>query len=234
MTEFDQLPARLAEVRERIGEAASRAGRSPDEVGIVGVTKGHPLAAVQAALACGVPDVGENRLEELEEKQAAWEGDPLPRWHMVGHLQSRKAPAVRGRVALLHSLDSMKLAHRLERTAEEDASILRVLVQVNTSGEDAKYGFSPEGFREALPALLELRSIRVEGLMTMAPLTSDVEVLRRTFRRLRELHEEQRDRVPGYGGTELSMGMSNDYEVAVEEGSTLVRLGTVLFGERGR
>ena len=191
--------------------------------------RGYDTQEVDAFL-----EVVADRLEELEEKQAAWDGERLPRWHMVGHLQSRKAPAVRGRVTLLHSLDSLKLAERLERTTEEGAPILPVLVQVNTSGEEAKYGFSPDGFREALPALLELRSIRVEGLMTMAPLTSEEEVLRRTFRQLRELHEEQRDRVSGYGGTQLSMGMSNDYEVAVEEGSTLVRLGTVLFGERGR
>ncbi|MEX2529862.1 MAG: YggS family pyridoxal phosphate-dependent enzyme [Gemmatimonadota bacterium] len=234
MTGFEQLPARLDEVRRRIGEAAARSDRSPDDVRIVGVTKGHPLAAVRAATMSGLVDVGENRLEEMEEKQAAWGGEEAPRWHMIGHLQSRKAPAVRGRIALLHSLDSIKLARRLERTAEGDAPVLPVLVQVNTSGEEAKYGFSSAGFREALPELLELASMRVEGLMTMAPLTSDTEVLRSTFRRLRELHEEQLDRVPAYRGTQLSMGMSNDYEVAVEEGSTLVRLGTILFGERGR
>jgi len=219
-------------VRSRIAQAADRAGRNGDAVRLVVVTKGHPPEAVEAALAAGLTNLGENRVEELEEKHALFGTAGPAQWHMIGHLQSRKAPRIRPLVSLLHSLDSVKLARRLERTAPEGAGPLPVLVQVNTSGEEAKYGFSPEAFRGSLPEVLELESIRIEGLMTMAPLTDDRDVLRRTFRGLRELHEEAGAAHDRYAGSHLSMGMSNDFELAVEEGSTMVRLGTVLLGER--
>lgn len=215
--------------------AAARRDRTARSVRLVAVTKGHPLEAVLAARDAGLVDVGENRLGELELKRAALngagEGEGL-RWHMVGHVQSRKAPRARELAGTLHSLDSLKLARRLERTAPEGGRPLDVLVQVNAAGEASKHGFSPGSFREAVPELVTLGSLRVVGLMTMAPLTDDRERIRGAFRRLRELHVEARETVPGYRGTELSMGMSNDYELAVEEGSTLVRLGTALFGER--
>lgn len=229
----DRLAEQLPRVRERIEEAAARSGREPGAVRIVAVTKGHPPDAVRAALSHGLVEVGENRLEELERKRGALNGaTPRVRWHMVGHLQRRKAPRARGMAELLHSLDSSRLARRLERTAPEEAPPLRVLAQVNASGEASKHGFSPAGLLEALPEFLELESIRIEGLMTMAPLTGDRAAIRATFRRLRELHREIGERFDAYRGSELSMGMSNDYDLAVEEGSTLVRLGTVLFGER--
>ncbi len=228
----NRLAEALPRVRERVRQAAARVGRNEGGVRLVAVTKAHPLEAVYAALETGLRDLGENRVGELEEKVAALAGDHRPRWHMVGHLQSRKAPRVRELATMLHSLDSLKLGRRFERTTPEGAPPLPALVQVNTSGEDAKYGFSPDRFCDELPDLLDLRSLSVEGLMTMAPLTRDEERIRGTFRRLRELHEEARRRHPAYRGTELSMGMSNDFEIAVEEGSTLVRLGTVLFGER--
>jgi PLP dependent protein len=227
-----RLAEALPRVRDRIAGAASRSGRDPCRVRIVAVTKGHPAEAVRAALEAGLEDVGENRIEELEGKRAAFDGEPRLRWHMVGHVQGRKAPRAREAAGVLHSLDSLKLAHRLERTAAGGAVSLPVLVQVNTSGEPAKHGFTPEECRAAFPELLELETLEVRGLMTMAPLTDDRETLRRTFCDLRRLHDELRERFPGYRGTELSMGMSNDYEIAVEEGSTLVRLGTILFGER--
>jgi PLP dependent protein len=228
----DQLREGLARVRETIGAAAERSGRSPDSVGIMAVTKGHPLEALQAALDVGIEDLGENRVSELERKREALAEDPRPRWHMVGHVQSRKAPRVRETAHVLHSLDSLKLAERFERTAPDGGEPLPVFVQVNTSGEDAKYGFSPEEFRAQIQRILELPSLRVKGLMTMAPYTDEESVLRTTFRGLRELQEEARSEVEGYTGHELSMGMSNDFEVAVEEGSTMVRLGTALLGER--
>lgn len=227
-----QLRDGLARVREAIGVAAARAGRSPDSVRIMAVTKGHPVEALQAALEVGVEDLGENRLSELEVKRKALAGDPRPRWHMVGHVQSRKAPRIRDEAHVLHSLDSLKLAERFERTAPEGGDPLPVFVQVNTSGEDAKYGFSPDEFRAQISRILDLPSLRVKGLMTMAPYTDDESVVRATFRGLRELQEEALSEVEGYVARELSMGMSNDYEVAVEEGSTMVRLGTVLLGER--
>lgn len=229
-----RLAEKLPRVRETIAEAAARSGRDPARVRLVAVTKGHPMEALAAAREHGLTDVGENRLEELERKRGAMNGDEAVRWHMVGHVQGRKAPRARELAGLLHSLDSLKLARRLERTGRGGGDPLPVLIQVNTSGETAKHGFSPDGFRESLPEILGLESLRVEGLMTMAPLTDDRELLRRTFRRLRELHMEAREAVSEYRGVELSMGMSNDYDLAVEEGSTLVRLGTALFGERAQ
>jgi PLP dependent protein len=227
-----RLARNLPRVRERVAEAVEKGGRSPGDVRIIPVTKGHPLEAVRAALGAGLPAVGENRVEELERKARKMEGEEVE-WHMIGHLQRRKAPLARELSRMLHSLDSVRLAERLERVAPEGADPFPVLIQVNTSGEEAKYGFSPQETLPALERILELESLRVEGFMTMAPLTDDQGVLRSTFRRLRELHEQARERVPEYQGTELSMGMSNDYELAVQEGSTMLRLGTVLFGERG-
>jgi PLP dependent protein len=226
-----RLADSLPRVRERIADAASRAGRDPGEVRIVPVTKGHSLDAVEAALEAGLADVGENRIEELEDKASRIEPGRV-RWHMVGHLQRRKAPRARELSQLLHSLDSVRLAERLDRVASGNGERFPVLLQVNTSGEEAKYGFSPDEATAALERILELESLRVEGFMTMAPLTRDEAVLRGTFRRLRELQEAVSVEVSAYRGTELSMGMSNDYELAVEEGGTLLRLGTVLFGER--
>lgn len=231
MTSYqERLERELPRVRERVADAARRAGRSPDEVRIVAVTKAHPLEAVRAALRAGLEDLGENRVGELERKAAEVE-DAAVRWHMVGHVQRRKAPRLLPIAKLVHSLDSLRLARRFQRVADPADRTVRALIQVNTSGEDSKYGFTPDGFRRALPQILELSRVRVEGLMTMAPLTDDERVLRTTFRRLRELHEEAGASAE-YGGTELSMGMTNDYAVAVEEGSTLVRIGTALFGER--
>jgi len=213
-----------------VEEAAGRAGRDPSEVRIVAVTKGHPPDAVRAAVDVGLGDVGENRVGELERKVGLL-GRGLARWHMIGHVQRRKASRLPGLTDLLHSLDSFRLAERLQRVGEDAGTTIPVLVQVNTSGEASKYGFSPDEFRESFAGILALDRLRVDGLMTMAPLTEDEGLIRRTFRSLRELHRESRER-PAYEGTELSMGMSNDYGIAVEEGSTMIRVGTALFGER--
>lgn len=223
----DTLPA----VRERLQQAAARASRSPDEVRLVVVTKGHPLEAIEAALAMGLHDLGENRLEEL----AAKAGQVMPgsvNWHMVGHLQRRTAPRVREFAYLVHSLDSIRLAERLERTAPVGVPPLRLLVQVNVSGEGSKSGFSPEELFWALERLLGFGTLTVEGLMTIAPFTQDEGVIRRVFSDLRELQEEAAERFLEFRGKELSMGMSNDFELAVEEGSTIVRIGSALLGER--
>ncbi len=221
----------LPRVKSRVREAAERVGRDPEEVRIVTVTKGHPLEAIEAALEVGLQDLGENRLAELEAK-AAKVPPGRARWHMIGRLQRRSAPAVRGIASLVHSLDSLRLAERLERAAPPGSARLPVLVQVNTSGEASKAGFAPRELIPALEQLIGFGTLSIEGLMTMAPFTSEEAVLRNTFRELRELQETVTSRVPGYGGRELSMGMSNDFELAVEEGSTIVRIGSALLGER--
>ena len=238
----------LPRVLDRIAAAAERSGRDPAAVRIVAVTKGHPPDAVEAVLGAGLADVGENRVEELEEKAPAFEGRGV-RWHMIGHVQSRKAARAARLAGLLHSVDSLRLAGRLSRAAEGAGKRLPVLVQVNASGEAAKGGFlvagpqgpasaGPQGSAstEALERIAEIAALpglRPVGLMTMAPFTSDASVLRATFRRTRELLEATAG-IEGFDARELSMGMSNDYETAVEEGSTMVRLGTTLLGERPR
>ncbi len=226
----ERLTASLPDIRDRISTAAQRSGRGSDDVTLVAVTKGHPIEAVHAALAHGLFDVGENRTEELAWKHATVE-DGRARWHMIGHVQRRKAPRLVGIADLVHSIDSVRLAERLSKAAEEAGEVVSVLVQVNTSGEESKAGFQGGGVKDEVLRVLALPGLEVRGLMTMAPFTSDEALLRRTFERVRMLHEELRT-FEGYCGDYLSMGMKNDFEIAIEEGSTMIRIGTALFGER--
>jgi len=226
----ERLADTLPRVRDRIAEAAEAAGRDPACVRLVAVTKGHPLDALEAALSAGLRDLGENRVEELEEKVAAL-GRDVATWHMIGHVQGRKASRVAGAADLVHSVDSLKLAERLSRAALETGRELPVLVQVNTSGEAAKSGLEERAAVEEVLRISELPALRVRGLMTMAPYVDDETVLSSTFGRLRQTLEEVRRADAGIGA-ELSMGMTNDLEIAVREGSTMVRIGTALFGER--
>jgi len=226
------LRENLPRVREAIQRGAQRSGRSADQVTLVAVTKGHPVEAVKACLAAGIRDLGENRVEELEGKVQLL-GRDAANWHMVGHVQSRKAKAAVGLSDLIHSVDTEKLAGRLSRFALEGQHQIPVLVQVNVGGEEAKSGFPRAEAVEAINRMLELPGLDIRGLMTMAPFVRDEAVLRGVFAGLRKLQEETQ-RLPLYRGTELSMGMTNDFEMAVEEGSTMVRIGTALLGERPR
>jgi hypothetical protein len=234
----------LEAVRARVEQAARRAGRDPSEVTIVAVTKAHPIEAIRQAAGSGLRDVGENKVQEALAKMAEWPEAPV-RWHLIGHLQRNKAKLAVGRFALIHSLDSIRLANALEQAAAAQGITQDVLVQVNVAREPQKDGVAPE---EAEALVLHVTSqphLALKGLMTMAPFTDDVEVVRSTFRGLREIG----DRLQAAIGNRqwaigphsplpiaqcpiLSMGMSSDFEVAIEEGATLVRLGTVLFGER--
>ena len=226
-----RLEQTLPVVRERVERAAHAAGRAVGSVRIVAVTKGHPLDAVDAALAAGLRDLGENRVEELEGKVLA-HGREAATWHMIGHVQGRKARQAAELAHLIHSVDSERLADRLARIGTEDATEVRVLAQVNTSAESSKGGFERQKAVESVHRLAELPGLKVEGLMTMAPLVDDEALLHAAFRRLREIHENLR-RVTARVGAELSMGMTNDLEIAIQEGSTMIRIGTALFGERG-
>jgi pyridoxal phosphate enzyme (YggS family) len=231
MTYAGRLQETFPRTQEQIREAALRAGRDPASVRLVAVTKGHPLEAVRAALEAGLTDLGENRVRELEEKvlEIGHEG---VRWHMIGHVQSRKAPMLVGLADLVHSVDRMSLAQRLGRASVEAGTTTHVLVQVNTSGEGSKGGFPLAEAVERVLEVVEVPGLRVQGLMTMAPFVDEEDILRRTFRRLREVLEVIRGHSEAVGA-ELSMGMSNDLAIAVEEGSTMVRVGTALFGARG-
>jgi hypothetical protein len=230
-TYADRLAVTLPEVRSRIDEAARAAGRDPADVRLIAVTKAHPFAAVEAAIGAGLEDLGENRVEELEGKVEAF-GRSV-RWHMIGHLQSRKARRAVAVSDLIHSVDSLRLGEKISRAADEDGRVVHVLAQVNTSGEAVKSGFASERAVDEVHALAELPALRVDGLMTMAPFVDDEAVLGATFEGLRSVSE--RLRAAGADvGPELSMGMTNDMEIAIREGSTMVRIGTALFGERGR
>jgi len=219
----------VAAVRARIAAAAARARRSSDEVSIVAVTKGHPLERAREAAAAGLLDLGENRVQEALAKQDAWPGAQV-RWHLIGHLQRNKAKLAAGRFALIHSLDSVRLADALESAATAAGIVQEVLVEVNVAREPQKSGVLPEEAPELVRHAATLDHLRLRGLMTMAPYTADSGIQRRVFRQLREL----RDRL-ATSDLELrvlSMGMSGDFEIAVEEGASMVRLGTILFGER--
>ena len=214
------IEANLQELERRIARACDRAGRSPEEVTIVAVTKTVVPAAIKAAFEAGIRHFGENRVQEAKSKIAELSTQmPRPTWHMVGHLQSNKAKTAVEIFDIIHSIDSMRLAEIVSRRAQ---NALPILLQVNLSGEASKSGFAPAEVSAALEEIAGLPRLEVRGLMTIAPLVSDPEQVRPIFRRLRQLGD-------GLGLKELSMGMSDDFEVAVEEGATILRIGRAIF-----
>lgn len=229
----NEIAARVAQVRERIEAAAGRAGRDPDQVTLIAVTKTRTAAKVEAAYLAGVRHIGENRVEEAEEKRPLLDL-PGATWHMVGHLQSRKAERAAACFDILHSLDSLKLAQKLDRLLAEQNRVLPVLLEVNVSGEASKYGFVPSDsrFEADVAQIVVLPHLRVEGLMTVAFVTDAVEAVRPVFAQLRLLRDRLQRQFPEGVWAHLSMGMTDDLEVAVEEGATMVRIGRAIFGPR--
>ena len=227
------LAGAVAAVRERISRAAQRAGRRAEDVRLLAVSKLQPAEAVRAAFAAGVRDFGENKIQEAEGKiadLAALRADGLV-WHLVGHLQSNKARRAAELFDFVHSLHDPALAPRLEKTAAQAGKVLKALVQVDLAGEETKFGLDESRLFPALEQLRGSKSLHVVGLMVLPPLADDPEETRPYFRRLRALL--QRARAENLlVGSELSMGMSHDFEVAVEEGATMVRVGTAIFGPR--
>lgn len=235
----------LQHVQERIVEAALRAGRNPSAVTLVAVTKGFPVETILAGYTVGLRHFGENRPEEGAAKVPQVNGrvgGPRPTWHMVGHVQSRKAGLALTHFDVLHSLDRLKIARRFSQLAVEAGRELPVLLECNVSGEQSKFGFTVERWREdaaqreaffaACAEVLALPGLRVEGLMTVAPLSDDPQAVRPVFASLRGLRDALAERLPDVAWSALSMGMSDDFEVAVEEGATMVRIGRALFGPR--
>jgi PLP dependent protein len=219
-------------VREAMAGALLRAGRQ-DGVRLVAVTKGQPLEAVEAAVRAGLRELGENRVQELESKRAAYPADvESPTWHLIGHLQRNKVKRALALSDMIQSVDSLRLAAELSREAVRAGLTARILVQVNVAGEATKGGFDAAGGVEAIARVTELPGLRCEGLMTIAPFVDDEAVLRSTFAATRRLLEQCIGEQVPLTGRELSMGMSHDFRIAIEEGSTMVRLGTILFGER--
>ena len=224
------IAQRLADVRERIARAANRAGRDPQAVTLIAVSKTVAAPRIYAAYLSGQRDFGENRVEDALDKQVALPDDTV--WHMIGHIQSRKARDVVGRFALTHSVDSLSLAETLQRRAEAADARVPILLEVNVSGEESKYGFQPGDLAGAVAAIQGLNRLTLRGLMTMAPIVDDPEQARPVFRGLRELRERLAAEFPSVDWAHLSMGMTDDFEVAIEEGATLVRVGRAIFGER--
>lgn len=221
---------RLARVQDRIAAAEARAGRPPGSATLVAVTKTHPPERVLEGVAAGLRVLGENRVQEAVAKVAAV---PEATWHLVGHLQRNKAAQAVDLFALIHSLDSERLARRLDRLGRERQRPVETLVQVNLSGEDSKYGVTEQALPHLLDACVGLEGLRVLGLMSIPAPSPDPEASRPDFIRLRTLRErEARRERPGVDLRHLSMGMTDDFEVAVEEGATLIRVGRALFGPR--
>lgn len=220
----------LDEVKARIAAACERSGRNAADVQIVAVTKTHGAEVVAEAWSAGLAAVGENKVQEAAwKKEASVSG---PEWHLIGHLQSNKVRQALEIFDFIHSVDSLKLADRINFIADETGARVGILLEVNVSGEKSKNGMAPDLVESAVRHILEeCPRITVEGLMTMAPFSENPEDARIYFRRLRELRDAVEKKL-NIGLRHLSMGMSGDYEVAVEEGATLVRLGTVLFGDR--
>ena len=229
-------------VRSNISAACERAGRCPEEVTLIAVSKTKPFSEVMEAWRSGAVHFGENYVQELTQKIAQFEesGETGPiRWHMIGHLQKNKVKYLIGHTALIHSVDSVPLAEQIEKEAAKRDQTVRILLEVNVAREESKWGFQPEEVFRAARDILPFTHVKMLGLMTSAPLTEDPETNRPWFRTLnilaRELAAEKLLSLPDpdFHGPVLSMGMTGDYEVAVEEGATMVRVGTAIFGRRG-
>jgi len=229
----EDLRQRLQQVRNRMAEAAIRTHRQPEEVTLIAVSKTHPAEIIREAIAAGVTDLGENRVQEADAKITEV-GREAARWHLIGHLQSNKTRRAIELFDVIHSLDSAALAQRLDRVCGEvDREELPVLIQIDLGKESTKSGAAENELPEIVDAIKQSRIVRLQGLMTLPPYFDDPEQARPFFRRLRELRDELSARGAfGDGGGELSMGMTHDYEVAIEEGATMVRVGTAIFGER--
>ena len=224
----------VAKIRERIGNACQRSGRKASDVTLLAVAKTFPAERVAEAVACGVTDIGENYVQELLGKKEALT-DPDIRWHFIGHLQSNKVKYIAKWIHLIHAVDSIRLAAEIDRRAREAGRTIDVMIEVNSTGEESKFGVPAEGAEELVREMAGLANIRVSGLMTMGLFLPDPEASRPLYRSMARL----RDRLARLGQanvslTHLSMGMTGDFEVAIEEGATIVRIGTAIFGKRKR
>ena len=224
-------------VREKIRLACDRAGRDPETVLLLGVSKTKPYSALQEAYSYGIHDFGENKVQEIREKYEMMREDSLmkdclPHFHMIGTLQKNKVKYLPGKVVLIHSVDSLPLSLEIEKEYAKKETTAKILLEVNVAKEESKSGFSLEELEAVVTELAKLPHVLVCGLMTVAPFTEDAEENRPVFRALREALLSLQKKFPALPLTELSMGMSGDYEVAVEEGATIVRVGSFIFGER--
>ena len=229
---FEEIPRRLARVRERIADAAGRSGRQPGDVRLIAVSKTHPLDAVRAAAEAGQLDFGENKVQEALQK-IAQSSDTRLRWHLIGHLQSNKAKKAAAAVDAIHAIDSVDLMKKVDQAAASAGRVIQVLVQVDLALEETKFGAPEADLPGIFEAAANCRAALLTGLMLLPPLAENPEGARPWFVRLRGVRDRLREAgVPAEHLRDLSMGMSHDFEVAIEEGATMVRVGTAIFGER--
>lgn len=225
------LKENLASVEEKIALACARAGRKREEVTLVAVSKTKPVEMLQEIYDEGIRDFGENKPQEIKDKYPQLSGDI--RWHMIGHLQRNKIKYIIDKVCMIHSIDSLRLAEAVSEEAVKHGIVMPVLVEVNVAREESKYGIMPEETEAFVRQISVLPGIRLEGLMTIAPFTENAEDNRQFFRRLKKLYVDIKEKnIDNVNMCSLSMGMTGDYEVAIEEGATMVRVGTGIFGER--
>jgi PLP dependent protein len=230
------IPENIASIRDRIAAAARRAGRQPEDIALMAVSKTFPAERIREAYDAGLRMFGENRVQEFAGKANALRDLHSAEWHLIGHLQTNKATKAVELFAAVDSVDSLRLAQKLNASAQQLGKKLKVLIEINVGGEAAKSGVAPESLEleELLSAAPELEHLEFRGLMTIPPFNDDPREARPYFRKLRDLRDQIARRLPGFNMRELSMGMSHDFEVAIEEGSTCVRVGTAIFGERTR
>ncbi len=225
------LTENVIEVEKNIQAACDRAGRSREEVRLIAVSKTKPVSDIEEVLTTGILDYGENKVQELSDKY-----DVLPkniRWHMIGHLQRNKVKYLIGKTVLIHSVDSLRLAEQIEHEAAKADMIMNVLIEVNVAGEESKFGTTCNEAIELVRAVAALKHVKIKGLMTIAPFTDNPEDNRIYFKKLKQLSVDIKSKnIDNVDMDELSMGMTGDYEVAIEEGATMVRVGTGIFGER--
>lgn len=230
--DVDRIGARITQVHARIQAAARRAGRDPEAITLIAVTKTVPISRVAAALLAGIRDLGENRVQEAATKRPLPAGSPAVRWHLIGRLQRNKVRQAAGLFDVVHSIDSVDVVRRLGQCCEERGSVIEAFAQVNVSGEATKAGFSPEDFGAQAALLAAVPRIRWRGLMTIAPQGAAPGTLHSVFSRTRDLHAEWAALFDPRWWTALSMGMSQDFEIAIEEGATHLRVGRAIFGDR--
>jgi pyridoxal phosphate enzyme (YggS family) len=231
---MNPIALNIRSLRERISRAAAACGRSSEEILLLAVTKTFPEETIRQAVDAGLRQFGENRVQEAEAKIAGFPKTLNLEWHLIGHLQSNKARRAAELFDMIHSLDSVKLAAKLNQACLQTGKTLPVLLQVDIGKEESKFGAAPDQIRQVVEAISEFKGIRLDGLMTIPPFFEDTERVRPYFVKLREWKEKLESEQPGcLGRRHLSMGMTHDFEVAIEEGATIVRVGTAIFGSRG-
>ncbi|MGL6173238.1 MAG: YggS family pyridoxal phosphate-dependent enzyme [Cellulosilyticaceae bacterium] len=225
------IQEQLKAIQERIEKSALKAGRNPKEITLIAVSKTYPVSAIEQAIEAGSKDFGENRVQELVDKIEQVQEDV--KWHLIGHLQTNKVKYIIGKTSLIHSVDSIKLAQEIQRQSLKHDVISNILIEVNVAKEESKHGVYLEEVEALIREIANLSHVRVQGFMTVAPFVEDPEMNREVFQKLYKLSVDiQKQNIDNISTNILSMGMSNDFEVAIEEGATMVRVGTAIFGNR--